>query len=212
MNRLSLLLLLFSGLAPAAPRLFYSKYFKGSVPEFTAVTVERSGQVTYQEAKDDDNPIRVQMTEVETQQLFDLAEKLDKFQHPIESGLKVANMGTKTFRFEDGTEKHEVQFNYSVDTVAQALLDCFERIAETEQDFSELERTARYDKLGVNDALLVLDISMEHKRVVAAQQFLPLLDRIAKNDSYLHIARERASALAEAIRKPPPAPQEKTQP
>jgi hypothetical protein len=48
--------------------------------------------------------------------------------------------------------------------------------------------------------------------VVAAQQFLPLLDRIAKNDSYLHIARERASALAEAIRKPPPAPQEKTQP
>jgi|HubBroStandDraft_4_1064222.scaffolds.fasta_scaffold74814_2 hypothetical protein len=212
MNRLSLLLLLFSGLAPAAPRLFYSKYFKGSVPEFTAVTVERSGQVTYQEAKDDDNPIRVQMTEAETQQLFDLAEKLDKFQHPIESGLKVANMGTKTFRFEDGTEKHEVQFNYSVDTVAQALLDCFERIAETEQDFSELERTARYDKLGVNDALLVLDISMEHKRVVAAQQFLPLLDRIAKNDSYLHIARERASALAEAIRKPPPAPQEKTQP
>jgi hypothetical protein len=212
MNRLSLLLLLFSGLAPAAPRLFYSKYFKGSVPEFTAVTVERSGQVTYQEAKDDDNPIRVQMTEAETQQLFDLAEKLDKFQQPIESGLKVANMGTKTFRFEDGTEKHEVQFNYSVDTVAQALLDCFERIAETEQDFSELERTARYDKLGVNDALLVLDISMEHKRVVAAQQFLPLLDRIAKNDSYLHIARERASALAEAIRKPPPAPQEKTQP
>jgi hypothetical protein len=96
MNRLSLLLLLFSGLAPAAPRLFYSKYFKGSVPEFTAVTVERSGQVTYQEAKDDDNPIRVQMTEAETQQLFDLAEKLDKFQHPIESGLKVANMGTKT--------------------------------------------------------------------------------------------------------------------
>ena len=145
MNRLSALLLLFSGLVPAAPRLFYSKYFKGSVPEFTALTVERSGQVTYQEAKDDDNPIRVQMSEAETQQLFDLAEKLDKFQHPLESGLKVANMGTKTFRFEDGTEKHEVQFNYSIDTVAQALLDCFERIAETEQDFMELDRTAHYD-------------------------------------------------------------------
>jgi hypothetical protein len=211
MNRLSILLLLLSGMAPAAPRLFYSKYFKGSVPEFTAITVERSGQVTYQEAKDDDNPIRVQMTEAETQQLFDLAEKLDKFQHPIESGLKVANMGAKTFRFEDGAEKHEVQFNYSIDPVAQALLDCFERIAETEQDFMELDRTAHYDKLGVNDALLALDISMEHKRVIAAQQFLPLLDRIVKNDSYLHIARERAGALAEAIRKPP-GPQEKTQP
>jgi len=63
----------------------------------------------------------------------------------------------------------------------------------------------------VNDALLELEISLDHKRVVAAQQFLPLLDRVAKNESYLHIARERAAGLAETIRKPPP-PQEKAQP
>ena len=213
MNRhlhLALLVPLLCTVAPAAPRLFYSKYFKGSVPEFTAITVERSGQATYQEAKDDDNPIHAQMTDAETQELFDLAEKLDRFQHPIESGLKVANMGTKTFRFENGTEKHEVQFNYSTDTVAQALLERFEYIAETEQDFIALDRAVHYDKLGVNDALLALDISMEHKRAVAAQQFLPLLDRIVKNESFLHIARERAAAIAEAIRKP--APQEKAQP
>lgn len=204
-------MLLFSWAAGAAPRLFYSKYFKGSVPEFSAITVERSGEVTYQEAKEDDNPIRVQMSEAETREIFELAEKLDRFKHPIESGLKVANMGTKTFRFEDGPEKHEVQFNYSLDTSAQALLDAFERIAESEQDFINLDRAAHYDKLGVNDALLLLQISLEHKRLVAIQQFLPLLDRIAKNDSYLHIARERATGLAETIRKPP-APEEKTQP
>ncbi len=205
------LLALCCAVAPAAPRLFYSKYFKGSVPEFVAITIERSGQVTYQEAKDDDNPIRVQMTDAETQELFDLAEKLDRFQHPLESGLKVANMGTKTFRFEDGNEKHETQFNYSLDTNAQALLDGFEHIAETEQNFIQLDRTAHYDKLGVNEALLLLQIGLEHKRLVASQQFLPLLDRIAKNESYLHIARERAASLAETIRKPAPAP-EKTQP
>jgi len=204
-------MLLVAWAAGAAPRLFYSKYFKGSVPEFSAITVERSGEVTYQEAKEDDNPIRVQMSETETREIFDLAEKLDRFKHPIESGLKVANMGTKTFRFEDGSEKHEVQFNYSLDASAQALLDAFERIAESEQDFINLDRAAHYDKLGVNDALLLLQISLEHKRLVAAQQFLPLLDRITKNDSYLHIARERATGLAETIRKPPP-PEEKTQP
>ena len=202
--------LLFATMASAAPRLFYSKYFKGSIPEYTQISVERNGQVTYQEAKDDDNPVRVQMAESDTQELFELAEKLQRFQHPIESGLKVANMGTKTFRFEDGSEKHEVQFNYSLDTSAQALLDGFERIAETEQDFIALDRAAHYDKLGVNDALLLLEISLDHNRVVAAQQFLPLLDRIGKNESYLHIARERAANLADAIRKPPP--QEKTQP
>jgi hypothetical protein len=201
---------LLCGVSSAAPRLYYSKYFKGSVPEFAAITVERNGQTTYQDAKDDDNPIHVQLSEAETQDLFDLADKLDHFQHPIESGLKVANMGTKTFRFENDAEKHEVEFNYSTDTAAQALLEWFEKIAETEQNFIALDRAAHYDKLGVNDALLLLEICMDHKHLVAAQQFLPLLDRIGKNESYLHIARERASNLADAIRKPAP-PQEKTQ-
>jgi len=194
--------LVFSATLCAAPRLFYSKYFKGSVPEFVAITVERDGQVTYQEAKDDDNPIHIQLDSSMAQELFDLAEKLGRFQRPIESGLKIANLGTKTFRFEEGAEHHEVQFNYSEDTNAQALLDRFECITETERHFANLDRTAHFDKLGVNDVLLEMQVSWEHNRLVAPEQFLPLLDRIANNESYLHISRERAAAIAEAIRKP----------
>jgi len=37
----------------------------------------------------------------------------------VESGLKVAFMGKKTFRWEDGGEKHEVEFNYSEDPNAR---------------------------------------------------------------------------------------------
>jgi hypothetical protein len=150
------------------------------------------------------------LSSAEAQQIFSLAEKLDRFQRPIESGLKVANMGLKTFGFEDGAERHEIQFNYSQDADAQALLEWFERITETEGHFVNLDRTVHYDKLGVNDVLLQLQISWDHKRVVAPEQFLPLLDRIAKNESFLHLARERAAGLAEAIRKPP-APPEKPQ-
>ncbi len=80
----------------------YSKYFKGSVPEYVAITVEPDGKATYQEAKEDDNPIRIQLSASDAQTLFDLAAKLDHFQHPLESGLKVANMGVKTFAFTDG--------------------------------------------------------------------------------------------------------------
>ena len=90
-------------------------------------------------------------------------------------------------------------------------MDWFERIAEVEQDWIDLDRASHYDKLGVNDALLRLQITMEHKRLVAAPQFLPLLDRVAKNDTFVHIARERAAGLAETFRKPAPPPQEKTQ-
>ena len=203
--------LLFSATLCASPSLFYSKYFKGSVPEYVAITVGRDGQVTYQEAKDDDNPIKIQLDAPAVQEMFELSDKLDHFAHPLESGLKIANLGEKTFRFEDGAERHEVQFNYSQDLNAQALLDRFERITETEQHFVNLDRTAHFEKLGVNDVLLQMQVTWEHNRLVAPEQFLPLLDRIAKNESYLHISRERAAAIADAIRKPPPPAQEKTQ-
>jgi hypothetical protein len=187
----------------AAPQLFYSKYFKGSVPEYVAITVEQDGHVTYQEAKEDDNPIKIQLDRASVKEMFALTEKLDRFQHPLESGLKIANLGQKTFRFDDGAEHHEIQFNYSEDVNAQALLDRFERITETEQHFANLDRTAHFEKLGVNEVLLQLEITWDRNRLVAPEQFLPLLDRIAKNESYLHISRELAASIAEAIRKPP---------
>jgi hypothetical protein len=211
MRGLALLLAFGCASACAAPRLLYSKFFKGSVPEYVAITVEQDGKATYQEAKEDDNPIRIQLAASDTQQMFDLAEKLDHFQRPLEAGLKVANMGLKTFTFEDGAEKHEVQFNYSQDEDAKALLDWFERITESEGHFISLDRTVHFDKLGVNDALLQLQITWDRGRIVAPGQFLPLLDRVAKNESFLHIARERAAGLAEAIRNPQPV-QAKKQP
>lgn len=188
--------------ADANPTLFYSKYFKGSTPEYVAITVQRDGQVTYQEAKDDDNPIKFQLDRASVQEMFQLADKLDRFQRPLESGLKIANLGQKTFRFYNGAEHHELQFNYSQDPDAQALLDRFERITETEQHFANLDRTVHFDKLGVNDVLLELQITWDRNRLVDPEQFLPLLDRIAGNESFLHISRERAASIAEAIRKP----------
>jgi len=208
MKKAVALLIIVAGAAIGAPRLYYSKFFKGSVPEYVAITVERDGKATYQEAKDDDNPLRIQLAEADTQELFALADKLDHFQRPIESGLKVANLGVKTFRFEDGAEKHEIQFNYSLDATAQTLLDWFERVSESEQNLVNLERTVKFDHLGVNEALLQLQVTLEHRRVIAPEQFLPLLDRVSKNESFMHIARERAAGMAEAIRKTSP---EKTQ-
>ncbi|MCC6391233.1 MAG: hypothetical protein IT167_11575 [Bryobacterales bacterium] len=63
-----------------------------------------------------------------------------------------------------------------------------------------LEKTVRFDKLGVNNAVLRLQAAMERNRLVAPEQFLPMLDRVVKNESYLHMARERAAALADLIR------------
>jgi len=197
---LTLLLCLLCAALEANPRLIYSKYFKGSKPESVIITVEPSGDASYREGAEDDNPLHFQLTESEVRELFELAGKLDHFQHPLESGLKVANMGKKTLRFEDGDQAHEAIYNYSEDPDAKTLTDWFERISETEQEFIELDNTMHFEKLGVDRALALIQITYDHKRLVAPKQFLPLLDRVSKNESFLHIARARAASLAESVR------------
>ncbi|MGH9723395.1 MAG: hypothetical protein ACRD8O_24555 [Bryobacteraceae bacterium] len=187
-------------LIAAEPSLYFSKSFPGSVPAFVAITVEKNGACTYQEEVDDANPLRFQMTEQEAAEMFSLADRLDRFKRPLESPLKVAKMGMKTFRFVDGTKKDEVQFNFSEDLDARALTDWFEKISETGQLFVNVERSVKYDKLGVNKAILLLEAAMDRKRVVGLQAFLPLLDRVVKNESYINMARARAASLAEVIR------------
>jgi hypothetical protein len=194
--------------AADAPKITYSKSFPKSVPAYVEISVGKDGHSEYKEAPDDESPLKFQLSDTETAQIFELADRLGRFSRPLESNLKVAFTGTKTFRWEDGSDKREVKFNYSLDPAAQQLWDWFERITESELNLVTLERAAKFDKLGVNQALLNLEASRDRNRLVAAPQFLPLLDRIVKNESYLHMARERAASLAEAIRNPkPPASQ-----
>jgi hypothetical protein len=181
-------------------RISYIKSFPGSMPAWQGITVERNGAAEYKEAADDDRPLKFQLAQADVDEIFSLAEKLGYFRRPLEAPVKVAFMGMKTFRFENGTDKAEVKFNYSEDPAARTLADWFERISESEQHVINLERTVKYDKLGVLRAILLLEASMERKRLVALDQFLPLLDRVTKNESYMHAARVRAAAMAEFIR------------
>jgi hypothetical protein len=194
------LLLSYQVLCAADARLFFSKSFPGSSPAYVAITVEQSGAGEYKEAPDDDNPLKFQLRPADTAEMFGLADKLDRFKRPLESPLKVAQMGMKTFRFEEGGKSTEVKFNFCEDLDARLLTDWFERISETGQNYYALERAVKYDKLGVNQALLQFNIAMDRKRIVSPELFLPMLDRVAKNATYLNMARTRAANLADSIR------------
>ena len=205
MNRFSTVATLLFGLAAAlagqsGPRVVYSKSFPGSVPAFVEITVQQSGAGIYKEDPKEEDPLSFQLNSDHTSQIFALTEKLDRFSRPLESKLKVANMGMKSLRYEGDGPAREVKFNYSEDVDAHALVDWFDRIVETERARIEIERAVRFDKLGVQKAILQIEISRSQQRLVSEEQFLPFLDRVAKNDSFLHIARERAAALADTIR------------
>lgn len=199
--RLLLALAALAGFAVGAdsPRVSYTKSFPGSDPAYMAVVVERDGSTTYREAKDED-PETFKLEPAAVQAIFELADKLDHFKRPLESGLKVAKTGDKTLRWEAGAEAAEVKFNYSLDENARVLQDWFDRISESERAMMNLRRAIRFDKLGVNDAVLRVDTAWSQKRLLGREQFLPLLDRVAKNEGFVNLARDRAARLAAVMR------------
>jgi hypothetical protein len=202
MIRLGLIASLATALVYAqnAPRVTYTKSFPGSDPAYVAIAVDRNGMVSYKETPDDD-PDTFQLEAMFTDRIFDLADKLDHFKKPLESSVKnIANMGAKTFRWENSGEAAEAKFNYSTDPSAQALWTCFESMTDSERAYLELKRTVRHDKLGVNDALIKITDLWTDSKLVGTPQFLPLFDRVAGDDTFIHLARERAAELAEAVR------------
>jgi hypothetical protein len=201
---LPLALLAGFAIAAAAPaKLTFTKSFPGSVPEYCSVEIDNSGALTYKESPTDDQPIKAQVSESDITPLFDLAQQLEFFKSPIESGLKVANTGKKTFRYESAEGKAaEVVFNYSTIVAAQQLLDRFENIAATERARIDLDRTVHFDHLGINDSLAQVEELWIKKQLIAPSQFVPLLTRITSRESIMHLARERAARLKDEFQAP----------
>ena len=193
---------LLSQATDSAPHLFYSKVMRGATPEYMQVVLQRDGAAVYRESVDDpdEQPVKFKLRQDEVDAIFGLAEKLGRITRPLESGLKVAYLGEKTIRWESSGVRNEQKFNYTQDPDGQQLGDWFTRITDNVQHFLNLERSVRFDKLGVNKVLLQIQILLERNRLVGADMYLPLLDRVANNESYLNMARSRAAAIAQFIR------------
>ncbi|MEJ5367057.1 MAG: hypothetical protein WHT08_01980 [Bryobacteraceae bacterium] len=208
-------ILLLASLAVAAaagdgPRLFYSKTFPGSKPPYMEIRLDRDGRAEYRESPDEEFPTVFRLRPHETRVVWELSEKLDHFRKPLESGLKVARMGDKLLRWEHGEERHEARFNHTLDPDAQLLHDWFERMCESAILQANLERAVKYDRLGVNQAILLIEAAWDRKRLVGVDQYVPLLKRVAANSSYLNMARERAEKLLALFQQPEAAGQQQS--
>ena len=196
MNRLVWLLIALPLLGQEGT-IFYSKNFPKSSPEYMEIFLEASGDAVYKEKADDDQPVKFKLMPDEVKAVWELAAKVEWFQRKLESGLPVARMGEKSYSYTNGAVKHEVSFNYSQDLDAQALQDWFEKMVETVNLYFDLERTAKFERLGVDKALLHLEAAWDKKRLLALELYYPLLNRVIKSDSYLNMARDRAARIKE---------------
>jgi hypothetical protein len=185
------------------PVITYRKIFKSSYPEFVEIKVNQSGASTYDIRQLDEtaDPVPFEMGSPLVQRIFDLAARLHNFQGAnLDMHRRIANLGEKTFQYTKGSDSYEVKFNYTLDDTATQLLNIFEGLARQESDLSTLQRTMKYDHLGVNDALIQIDMDYNNKLFPEPERLLGALDQVSADDKFIDIARQRARVLASRIR------------
>ena len=188
---------------PSGATITFRKIFKSSYPEFVEIKVNESGSGTYdiRQLNDDPSPQPMEVEPSLAQRIFGLAAKLRYFDGvELEMHRRIANLGQKTFQYQEGAKTHAVSFNYTVDPNASQLLDIFESLSRQQSDLSELQHAMRYDPLGVNDMLIQIRNDYDQNLLIEPQKFLASLDQLAADQHYINIAREKASDLAKRIR------------
>jgi hypothetical protein len=194
----------FAMAAFAEPVFIYKRVFKESVPEYIEIKVpESSGNPTFEIRQLDEEPgaTAFEVSPALRSKIFDLVDQLNHFKGvDLDVHRKIANLGEKTFRWENGAESFEVKFNYTLNAPAVQLLQICEGLARQQELLELLQRRMKYDRLGVNDALMQFETDFNKGVFPEPQRGLPLLDQIAGDSRFVEIARQRARALAERIR------------
>lgn len=182
----------------------YRRIFKGSVPEFIEIRIEQSSnQASYEirQLDEDAGATQFEIGSALRGRIFQLVSDLNHFKGlDLDVHRKIANLGEKTFRWESGKDISEVKFNYTLNSPATQLLQICEGLARQQELIDLLNRRIRFDRLGVNDALLQFETDLNKGVLPEPQRALPLLDQIANDDHFVEIARQRSRALAERLR------------
>lgn len=188
---------------PAGAIITYKKVFKTSFPEFVEIKIDESGTGSsdIRQLDEEATPQPFSVSPALAQRIFQLAGQLHNFQGvDLEVHRRLANLGEKTFTFTRGAESHTTTFNYTLDESAAQLVNLFEGLAKQNGDLSDLQRTMRYDHLGVNDVLLQIENDYNTKQLPEPELLLPTLDQVAGDEKFVDIARTRARTLASKIR------------
>jgi hypothetical protein len=189
--------------APTAATVTYQKVFKGSIPEYVDISIRQDGSGTWdiRQLDEDAAPQAFKVSETLAGEIFSLAGQLHDFDGvELDTQRRIAYLGKKTFRYEQGARKTEVTYNYTLNEDAAELQRIFEGLGREEADIQDLQRVMRYDRLGINDVLLRIEADVNANAIPAPENLTPVLDQISSDERYMQIARQRAQSLAQRLR------------
>ena len=181
----------------------YTKIFKGSVPESVELIIRETGKCTFdiRQLAEDPKATEFDVGQPIREKIFSLAKELNNFRNlDLDTHRKIANLGAKTFRYEKDGMVNEVTYNYTVSTPASQLQQIFEGLSYQQDHLQTLQRTLKYDRLGLYDALGYLEGDLDNGVIPEPEHLLPVLEQIANDTHVIEIARSRARAITSRIR------------
>ena len=205
---------------PAAqgPQISFTFDFPGSSPDHYSLTVDSSGHSIYTSGKPDSKassdadsdssppseaPSKYEFTLSDTMRarIFDLAKRADYFKGDLDFGKgRLANTGSKTLTYKDGTRITQATYNYSNKPVVQELTRILQAISATLEFGLRLDYLHRYQKLALEDQLKQMEAMARSGQLEELAAVAPVLKRIADDGTVMNVSRARAERLLAAAK------------
>jgi hypothetical protein len=192
---------------PTVPTITFDFEMPGGSPSRYSISVESSGRSGYRSNAGETNAgsaasngdpylTRFVMSEASRQRVFKLAEKLGYFHGSFDYTKRpIANTGNKTLTYADPQRHFSTTYNYSENADIQELTRFFQALSNTLEFGRRLEFMQRFDKLGLHGELQKMVQMADEQQLAELQAVAPVLQKISKDASVMHVARLNAEKL-----------------
>jgi hypothetical protein len=149
-----------------------------------------------EEAKHIDRTIQLSSATVE--KIFKTARELNRFDMDCTSKLKnIADTGKKTLSYSGADGRGSCVYHFSENKKIEMLTDTFIAIAYTMDEGGKLAFLHRYDRLGLDAEMILLNQEVDAGRALELGTIAPTLAAIADDTAVIQRARLRAAKLIE---------------
>ena len=192
---------------PGIPVVQFVFDWRAQNPPRYSVAIASDGRATYRSEPGADpnggsapEPYLLEWTATDAtrDKVFDSAKKLNYFHGKFESNAKVAQTGVKTLTFKDSSHDNSTSYNYSENPLVRDLTHIFQSISTTAEIGRKLTHDLRFDKLGIDADLKVLQEQQHQNDALEIVSIAPVLQRIAGDSSMLRMSQQRAREILRA--------------
>ena len=189
--------------ASATPSITFARVWDEFTPQSVTITVSANGAAKYYSSNPgkngdeaDEYHTEFTMSPAHLEKLFRYAKEADYFQGDFTfKKHAVASTGKKTLTYVDASRHFNTTYDYSEHKAIQEITSIFMGISNTIEHGRKLQFLRRFDKLGLEAELKVMEDAAENHSLAEMQIIAPTLESIAEDAAILNIARRRAHRL-----------------